>query len=269
MISAHVALFLCYNVLKDWWDLMQDKILEVVSKAGVLLIESGAEIYRVEDTMLHLAKSFKGVEDAQSYVSATGVMLSIKMNNQNTTKIFRVGKVSTNLDCIHAINALSREASIKHYDVEYVAKRLDEIQKAKLYPWWIYVLASGFGAAGFCGFFRGNTREIILTFIIGIIIALVTNGLKKLDLNSFFVNAIASAVMTLVASFFYQRAPLVSFDILIISSIMLLVPGLAITNAIRDILHGDYVSGLARICEAFVCAIAIATGVGFILSLGV
>ncbi len=248
---------------------MQDKILEVVSQAGLLLIQSGAEIYRVEDTMLHLAKSFDGVEDAQSYVSATGVMISVKMNNQNATKISRVGKVSTNLDCIHAINALSREASVNHYDVDYVAKKLAEIQNAKVYPWWVVMLASGFGAAGFCGFFRGNNTEIVLTFIIGIVIALVTNILKKLDLNSFFVNAIASAVMTLVARFFYQNVTLVSFDILIISSIMLLVPGLAITNAIRDILHGDYVSGLARICEAFVCAIAIATGVGFILSLGV
>lgn len=239
----------------------QDRLLDVVGKAGKLLIESGAEIYRVEETMLHLARSFEGVEEAQSYVSATGLMLSIKIDNKNATKIFRVSGSKVNLDRIAAINALSREASVNHYSVDEVEHRLNEIENMKEYPWWVLIIASGFGAAGFAGFFRGNTSEILITFIIGIIVASIVQILKKLELNSFFVNAISAGILTILSQFASNMIAYTSKDILIISSIMLLVPGLAITNAIRDMFHGDFVSGTARMMEAFLCAIGIACGV--------
>lgn len=70
-----------------------------------------------------------------------------------------------------------------------------------------------------------------------------------------------------MALLFYQLMPTVDVDIMIISSIMLLVPGLAITNAIRDTVAGDYLSGVARATEAFLVALAIAAGIGFILSI--
>ncbi len=245
----------------------QDRLLDVVGKAGMLLIESGAEIYRVEETMLHLARSFKEVEEAQSYVSATGLMVSIKMNNKNATKIFRVSGSKVNLDRIAAINALSREASQNHYTIDEVEQKLYEIETMKEYPWWIIIIASGFGAAGFCGFFRGNMKEIMITFIIGVLVAACVQILKKLELNSFFVNAISAGLLTWLSQTAAHMIPYTSKDILIISSIMLLVPGLAITNAIRDMFHSDFVSGNARAMEAFLCAIAIACGVGLVLSI--
>ena len=55
---------------------------------------------------------------------------------------------------------------------------------------------------------------------------------------------------------------LINMDVVIISSIMPLVPGVAITNAVRDTLQGDYLSGMARILEVFLKAAAIALGVG-------
>ena len=56
-------------------------------------------------------------------------------------------------------------------------------------------------------------------------------------------------------------------DIVIVSAIMPIVPGVAITNAIRDTLQGDYLSGCARILEAFLKAASIALGVGLGMSL--
>ena len=67
----------------------------------------------------------------------------------------------------------------------------------------------------------------------------------------------------------HALCPDTDVDILIISSIMLLVPGLAITNAIRDTVSGDYLSGVARATEAFLVAIAIAAGIGVVLSMSI
>ena len=246
--------------------MQQDRLLDLVGKAGKLLIESGAEIYRVEETMLHLARSFEEVQEAQSYVSATGVMLSIKVDDQIATKIFRVSGSKVNLDRIAAINNLSREASKKALTLDELDQKLNAIEFMKEYPLWVILIASGFGAAGFCGFFRGNVKEIMITFIIGVLVAAAMQILKKLELNSFFVNAISAGLLTFLSQVSTQLVAFVSKDIIIISTIMLLVPGLAITNAIRDMFHSDYVSGSARAMEAFLCAIAIASGVGLVLS---
>ena len=59
----------------------------------------------------------------------------------------------------------------------------------------------------------------------------------------------------------------INMDTVIISAIMPLVPGVAITNAIRDTLQGDYLSGGARVLEAFLKAASIALGVGIGMAL--
>ncbi len=51
-------------------------------------------------------------------------------------------------------------------------------------------------------------------------------------------------------------------ELLIISSIMLLLPGVAFTTAVRDILNGDYISGMGRMLEAIVTALSVAAGAG-------
>ncbi len=83
----------------------------------------------------------------------------------------------------------------------------------------------------------------------------------------FFVNAVSAGVAAFIAVFLHLCFQDTDMDIMIISSIMLLVPGLAITNAVRDTVAGDYLSGVARATEAILVAIAIAVGVGFVLSI--
>ena len=89
--------------------------------------------------------------------------------------------------------------------------------------------------------------------------------LKNLRINEFFINIVGGALAMLLSLIFKSISLVVKFDGLVIGSIMLLVPGLAITNAIRDTIAGDLVSGLARAIEAFLVAIGIAIGSGMIL----
>jgi uncharacterized membrane protein YjjB (DUF3815 family) len=87
--------------------------------------------------------------------------------------------------------------------------------------------------------------------------------ISKVKLNDFFVNAFCSFVIAISATIVRKfLLPAASADVMIISSIMSLVPGVAFTTSIRDILNGDYASGSARMLEAIVVALAIAAGVG-------
>ena len=242
------------------------KLLDVCGYAGKLLIENGAEIYRVEETMVRLCKSFKEVQEAESFVISTGIMLSITIDGVTHTKVLRTRSKGVDLNCIAQINALSRESSTRHFTIDELHERLTEIAHMKHYSMGQMLFFSAF--SGFALFFEGNWTAAFYSFLIGMVIEAVTLFMNTYHLNNFFINAIASGIAAALALGIHTLDPQADMDIMIISSIMLLVPGLAITNAIRDTVAGDYVSGVARALEAVIVAVAIAAGIGFVLSIG-
>ena len=242
-----------------------DQLLNVVGYAGKLLIESGAEIYRVEETMVRLCKSFHEVEDAESFVTLTGIMLSITVDQKTSTKILRVHSRGVDLHCIDSINTLSRQASITPFTLDELDQKLQEIGKLPRYSILTTLFFAAISAAGFSMFFKGTAMDMLCSFGIGFFIKFITYLMERREINNFFTNAIGAACAAILALLSHAYVPHTEVDNIIISSIMLLVPGLAITNAVRDTVAGDYLSGLARASEAILVAIAIAAGIGMVL----
>lgn len=244
-----------------------NRLLDMAVFAGRLLIESGAEIYRVEETMVRLCTCFHEVEDAQSFVTPTGIMFSITVNAQTLTKVLRVKSRGTDLNCIDKINDLSRRATQHEYSIEEITIQLQEIAKEKRYGFWTTLVFGALSALGFAIFFHGTWKEAIISFIIGMLIKTVSFILEKREWSVFFINALTAGLAAATALLFQHFDTSIHYDVVIISSIMLLVPGIAITNAVRDTMAGDYLSGVSRATEAFLIAVAIAVGVGFVLSM--
>ena len=228
-----------------------EKLLNTIIEAGKMLVESGAEVNRVEETMVRMCRCFEGIEYADSYVTLTGIMFSLTYDNQTMTRICRVHTGEVDLNRIDQINTLSRRICSNPISVDELANELDRIKGMSRYT---------FGM-----FFNGTLLEIVMSFFIGILIRCISCFLSKHKLNSFLNNAISAGSAALSAQLIHQVLPQTNVDIMVISSFMLLVPGLAITNAIRDTIAGDYVSGVARAVDAFLCAIAIAVGAGFVM----
>lgn len=245
-----------------------NQLLATVSYAGRLLLESGAETYRVEETMVRLCHCFD-IDEAESFVTPTGVMMTITVNQQAYTKIMRVQNRGVDLNRIDKINSLSRTAVSKHYTVSQLDECLKEIENEKKYKKLTILLFGALGAFGFSFLFHGGIYEAVAAFIIGFCIKAVYMLLEKRDINSFFENVISSSLAAFMALGTKLLLPFVDVNNIIISSIMLLVPGLAITNAIRDTVAGDFLAGISRGAEAFLIAIAIAVGCGFALSVWV
>lgn len=241
-----------------------EKLLEAVVSAGKLLIESGAEIYRVEETMVRMTQSYR-VQEAESYVTATGIMMSIKAQDKTYTRICRVRSGAVDLHCIDQINALSRSLVYHPISVDELSEKIEAISHRDRYSDWVTILFGAIGAAGFALFFDGSLYECICSFFIGIVIRCLVLLLDRTTLNAFFSNCLGSMVAVLLSYGTRGIFPFVDVDIVIISSLMLLVPGLAITNAIRDTISGDYVSSLSRATEALLVALAIAVGAGVAL----
>lgn len=245
-----------------------NEVLNVASYAGRILLESGAETYRVEETMVKFCESFH-VDEAQSFVTPTGVMLTIMKDSKNYTKVSRIQERGVDLHKIHEINDLSRMIRTSDMEIEQVARKLYEIDHGERYHFLTTLFFGALSAFGFAFFFAGTLQDALCAFAIGAAVKFVSMWMQNNGINVFFSNAIAASVASLLALICIHNQWSSSLDIVIISSIMLLVPGLAITNAIRDTVAGDYLAGIARATEAFLIAVAIAVGTGFCLQLWV
>lgn len=118
------------------------------------------------------------------------------------------------------------------------------------------------GAGGFCLFMGGTWVDGVCAGLCGLLVGVVDNYLDGLKANQFFRTIASSFLMAMLAyalsAFGYARNP----DAVTIGALMLLVPGLLFTNAMRDIIYGDTNSGVNRIVQVFLVAAALSLGTG-------
>ena len=185
--------------------------------------------------------------------------------------MIRTKSMTIDLEIIAKVNDFSRKFVNSDMSLDDAENRLKEIKNAPMYPQWVMNIFGGFAGGFFTAMFGGNVFEFIFAFITSF---LVVYGVKKIGkyTGSFFIkNVLGGMINTITAlSLVYLSKNFllnVSIDRIIIGSIMPLVPGVAITNALRDSISGDFVSGVSKLSEAIIIAIAIALGVGSILNL--
>lgn len=232
-----------------------------ILQAGCMLMSNGAEVYRVEETMTRMGYSIPGVSYCTSYVTVTGIMCSVEVGHQTVTRIARIKSLSRNLSLVSAVNELSRKAENAHYSASELMARLLKLNKVPNYSDGTKALWGAIGAAGFVLFFGGGLLELGFVFVIGLLVRFSSIFLDRIHINEFFVNVFLSFLTAVFSVWFHKIAPDAQTSIMIISSIMLLVPGLTITNALRDSVMGEPLSALVLLTQAMLVASAIAVGV--------
>lgn len=239
-------------------------IIELCLLAGKLMLQNGAETYRVEDTMTRIAASY-GIHHSHSYVIPTGIIFSI--DGLEPSKLIRISERSTDLEKVTLVNNISRRISNGELSIERAMTELKDIEKSNLFfPAWIQVSAAAISSACFLIMFDGSWHDFIPAFVtggIGFSCFLYLHYLVKIK---FFSEFSASLVIGLVAFLFVTSGLGHEIDKIIIGSVMPLVPGLLITNAVRDLMAGHLVSGLSKGAEAFLTAFAIGSGVAVIFA---
>jgi uncharacterized membrane protein YjjP (DUF1212 family) len=238
------------------------RVPHIAAKAGSIILENGGETYRVEETILRICKAY-GLDDCDSFVMPTGIMLSVTYNNGATASVVkRIKKRTVDLEKIARVNEISRALAKEPYPVQVLEEQLKNIENLQRYDTSTTLFFAALAASTFTVLFGGGLKDFFSSFFIGIIIKLVSISLNNLYINEFFINIVGGIVAASLSIVSAQFGIAENLDKVIIGSIMLLVPGLAITNGIRDTLAGDLVSGISRAIEAFIIAVAIAAGVG-------
>lgn len=234
-------------------------VLNTCLKAGKIMMESGSEVYRVEDTMKRIALN-AGFDDIQTYVTATGLVVGFP--SELNSQVAQVTQQSINLEKVTAVNQGSRQFADGELSLPDFYQYLIEVdQLTPDFPYLWKIIAAGIVSSTLMIILNGTWFDFIPTFIIGMIgFAVHTFFGSKLQMN--FLNDFLAALIIGLLSLIAVKASLAhDVNSLIIGSIMPLVPGLAITNAFRDIMAGHLISGVARGTEALFIAGAIGGGI--------
>lgn len=238
-------------------------LLDTAVLAGEIMLCSGAETYRVEDTMYHILKTSEA-ESIEALALMTGIVATLNSPDmeQPMTLMKAVNDRTTNLNHIIQVNDISRRYCGGELTLEETYRKLKQIGGMQ-YSRTLCNIALVGVASGFAMMFGGSFLDVVVTAMVGILLAgIITLG-QKLRMNVIIVDILSSMGIAVLAIAMKTYAiQTINMDTVIISAIMPLVPGVAITNAIRDTLQGDYLSGGARVLEAFLKAASIALGVG-------
>ena len=247
------------------------KTLIMALYAGEIMLKNGAETYRVEDTIVRLCKS-RNFPYVEAYVTPTGIFVSVDSKGESqdeiVTYVKRIKSRSINLNKVAEVNNFSRRFVESDISLDKGLSILKSIDNSKPYsPNIAALLGGGFSGAFITLLFGGNLLEFLSAIISGSIVGYFLSKLDKTEFPPFLSNIIGGATAALVSILLSYISPLINVDLVITGAIMSMLPGVAITNAVRDSIAGDLVSGLARAAEALIVATSIAVGVGFILKL--
>lgn len=244
-----------------------EKILSLAIQAGEIMLKNGGETRRVEETMEHIAKA-GGARQVQSFVIPTGVFLSVfDEKGEALTAMRRIHERTINLDRIAKVNELSRRLADGRADFSSAAALLDRIARERtgffLLP---SMVASGLVASTTTIVMEAGIAEDIGAFWAAFAVRYVAHIVSKRHGVQFVLEFLGGMTIALVGVMLHTVFPYMSADMVIIGGVMPLVPGVAITNAIRDLIGGDLLSSASRVMETACSAAAITMGVLIVLA---
>lgn len=235
--------------------------------AGRLLLENGAETYRVEDTVQYICDKF-GLKEVAVLSLPTGTVYSyLDEAGKPHSEVIRTKVRTTNLDVVAQVNEISRKLISEEMDPEEGYNALKALSKVGPQPLWESVLANVMSAAFFALLFGADWFDFVIAAVCGAAGRLLGLLFNEDSVSSTMYALLAGALSAVIAVGSMEVFDMGNRTAIITGAIMPLLPGLAITNAIRDTVNGDLVSGVARTADALLKAVAIAAGVGVVLAL--
>ncbi len=229
---------------------------------GELMLISGAEISRVEDSVSRICKAYL-VKRVDVFTITSSIVVTVQTEEGDTlTQTRRILKYATDLNKLDHLNDLSRYICQHTPEPSYIKAELASIELGKTYSTLVQYMVYALIAGSFTVFFGGGLKDAAISALIGMLLKLLIISVQKADKNVFLVNMLCSFAVGILAVISVRCGLGVHLEKIMIGNVMLLIPGVALTNSIRDIISGDTIAGLLRLSEAIVTALSIVVGFG-------
>ena len=242
-------------------------LLDLATDLGYELAMSGAETFRVEESISRVLAAY-GVESEVFAIPNYLIVSILTRDGTPITRMRRIGAHGNDLDAVEKFNGLSRAYCNRTPEPKEALKWLDHVRsKLVKYSLGMEYLGDFIGAGGFGLLFGGSWMDGLCAGICGIVVGFINRLLTQWKATPFFSTIATSFVMAMAAYALGALGLASNPDAVTIGALMILVPGLLFTNAMRDIIYGDTNSGINRIVQVFLTAMAIALGTAVAWSL--
>ena len=237
------------------------EILTLAVEIGDTMLRSGAVIYRVEDSLIHILESYN-VKNFDVYVLSNGIFASANEDQEDSCSMIRHVPISSvNLSKVTALNQLVRDICSHKCSIAEANIRLSRCKHIPPYSKPILVAGCAVACGCFCYLYGGTPLDMIFATLIGIIEQLFLFACERHHVSRFLTNVYASLVVAILSILVFASGLPVHHDKIIIGDIMPLVPGIVFTTSIRDFYNGDYLSGTIHLIDALLTALCIAVGI--------
>lgn len=247
----------------------ENELLDMVTTMACMLTKYGAEVYRAEESIRRICRAY-GHPEAEIFVIPTEIIITLRRENgEPLTRTCRVTDRTVNLDRIDKYNGLSRHICHSKPRYQTIMQKIDEIETRKIYPKAMNFICNIIIGAVFAFFFGGGAFESISAAICSALIFYVSEKMDKFGSGVFMKSFFCSFAAAVSAVLLSRLGLTEGFDKVIISSFMTLVPGVAITNCMRDFIAGDLLAGIYNLTEALLIAAGMAVGAGVVIAAAV
>lgn len=236
------------------------KLLQGILDIAEEMLVAGAEVSRVEDSVERMCEAY-GCDRVNAFVITSNIQVTMEdPEGEIITQIRRVVRNDVNFDRLDYLNDLSRYICANLPSVEQLRNKFDEVMARKQQPLVVNLLSGMAIGGSFAIFFGGNIQDGVAAAICGFVTVLMNYEIAKLGQNplaNIFVVSFAAGILSVLTVYLGIG---IHTDKIMIGVIMLLIPGIAMTNGVRDMLTGDIATGMLRVANAILLAIAIACG---------
>lgn len=247
-----------------------NKLLEITSRAGAMMLKNGAEIYRVEDTVERIIRSIYEASDIDVFATFNALMYSFNVDGKTYTNVKRVKNRGNNLIVVDRVNSFSRKFCNHELNLDEALKELDEIRKTTKADIKLKIIGATLASTAFPILVNSkapNLLDLPVTFVVSLLTYIIFIEVEKKMYGYFIENFVAGIMVSLFAHIIGKFIFGFNLANVIISSMMPYVPGFLLTNSIRDLMSGDATSGLTGLAMSFFVSLALAIGVAFPMTL--
>lgn len=255
------------NVIKSENCNQKKDVLRLATFMGELMLSSGAETYRIEDSIKRVCAS-RGFNHVNVFIApATIIVSDDRFDGYTFMKVIKQRVI--NLNKVDLLNCFSRQfVSTPDMSVDEAVEILKSLGNENPYSKFETYTATAVGSASFAILAGGNDAVTatltLITAILAMKVSDFINWLTKIPIFATLVTSIAIALSGVVLT---EIGILNTPKMLVVGTIMPLLPGVPFIKAVRDLISGELMSGLGRLFDAGIIATAIASGVGIIMNI--
>lgn len=240
-----------------------EKVLDAVIDVGMGILVSGGEVSRVEDSVKRMLLAY-GIKKVDVFTITSVINVTIHTETGRIyTNTRRIKRTELNLKRLDMLNSLSRFICDNKPEPEKIKKRLKRIMVYEEYSLLVKNISYAVVSFSFCKIGDGNFIECVISGLLGIILINTVKLFERLDVNKLVALIGASFIcgmMGRVGAYIFS----VDASKIAVGNIMLLVPGLTVTNALRDLITGDTMAGILHFCDGILIATCLV--LGFVLA---